>query len=146
MDTPYLGAGIRNFGESREALIESGHPMLAAALQTAPAFVATLAAPEARAAARTVGKGMIENAMAPRAVGPMASQRGFIAPQSMAAPLGRAFRFSRAAKSASGALAGERTAQTVGKALEGTHKATVAEKTATAEHDSGKGRNLLAKH
>jgi hypothetical protein len=144
VDAPYLGAGIRNFGESRDALTDAGYPGAAAALQTAPAFLATVVAPEARAAGANVVSGMSKNITAPRAAGPIARQQGFIHPTAAAIPLGKIFKFSRAAKAATGTLAGERTAQTVGKALEGTHKATVAEKTATQEHESGGGRNLLA--
>jgi hypothetical protein len=146
MDTPYLGAGIRNFGESRDALIDAGHPGLAAALNTAPAFLATVVAPEARAAGANVASGMAKNLAAPRSTGTIARQKGFIHPTAAAIPIGKMFKFSRAAKAATGTLATERTAQTVGKALEGTHKATVAEKTATSEHESGGGRNLLAAH
>jgi hypothetical protein len=142
MDTPYLGAAIRNFGESRDALTDAGYPGLAAALQTAPVALATLLAPEARAAFGNVGSGMVKNAMAPSAAGVMAKQKGFISPQAMAIPLGKAFKFSRASKAAVGTLAGERAAQRVGSSLERTHKGYVAEK--TAQEEEKHGRNLLA--
>jgi hypothetical protein len=146
MDTPYLGAAIRNFGESRDSLIDEGYPGLAAALNTAPAFLATVIAPEARAAGANIIRDVAKNAAAPRAVGPIARQKGFINPTAMAVPMGKVFKLSRGAKAATGALAGERAAQRVGSTLEKTHQATVAEKTATQEHEEGGGRNLLAAH
>jgi hypothetical protein len=73
-------------------------------------------------------------------------QGGYINPSVMIDPLRKlphqAFRLSRASV---GTLAGERAAQRVGSSLERTHKAYVAEKTAT-QNEKHEGRNLLAAH
>lgn len=148
MDTPYLGAAVRNFGESRDALTDAGYPGLAAALTTAPAAVA-LAFPggEGARAIDTVGRGMAKNAMSPRSVGPIARQAGFVNPMAASVPLARAFKLSRAAKASATGLAGERAAQRVGSGLERTHKGYVAERTAGEDNGKhGEGRNLLERH
>jgi hypothetical protein len=146
MDTPYLGASIRNFGQSRDSLIDAGYPGLAAALQTAPAFVATMLAPESRGAFKSVASdiGSTIASGGNMGRGAMAAQGGYIKPSVLAAPIMRSvkqFKFSKAGAPA--VTATERAAERVGKGLESTHKTYVAEKTATAE-EKPKGRNLLS--
>lgn len=147
MATPYLGQSVRYYGESADKL-GAQWPVMGAALKTAPAFVASVFAPEARGAFSAVG-GDIGRTMASGGNigrGGMAAQRGAVTPATFIEPFKKVskqgFKFSRAGV---GSLAGERTAQRVGGALERTHKAYVAEKTATqGEHTEG--RNLLAAH
>lgn len=134
MDAPYIGAAVRNFGESRDKLIDAGYPGLAAALQTAPAATALLfPGGEGALAMREVGATMAKNAMKPSPVG-LAAQKGFINPTAMAPTINRAFRLSRAAKATGSAVAGERAAQRIGSGLERTHQGYVAEKTASEKH------------
>lgn len=152
MDLPYLGAGIRNFGESKEQLIEAGYPGAAAALHTAPAALALMfPGGEGARAMATAERGITglgkkalqEAAKGPRMMAPMAAQSGFIKPAVFAEGVGRnVIELSRKSKAAAGTLASERAAERVGANLERTHKTYIAEKTASKE-DEKKGRNLL---
>lgn len=140
MDAPYLGAAVRNFGESADKL-GAYSPALGAALRTAPAMVALGVAPEARAAMKNVG-GEIGSTIASggnMGRGPIQMQAGAIKPAVLMQP----FRFSKAttAKGSTAITAGERTAERLGKGLESTHKAYATEKTT---EDKGHGRNLFA--
>lgn len=152
MDTPYLGSAIRNFGDTKEQLIEAGYPGLAAALHTAPAAVAMMVpggegARAVGAAERGVaGLGrdaLMEIARGPRTVAPWQSQAGYIRPSIFSDGTGRnVLKLTNKGKSAASALAGERAAERVGSGLERTHKAYVAEKTAE-QQEVEHGRNLL---
>ncbi len=153
MDTPYLGASVRNFGESRDALIDAGYPGLAAALQTAP-VAAALAFPGtegmnllnrsasgvgqfAKAAGKEIAKG-------PSSMIPMNAQKGYLNPSVMVPRAAKAAaKVTRAGKAAAATVAGERAAQRIGSGLERSHQIYTAEKAAGSNHE---GRDLFAKH
>ena len=152
MDIPYLGAGIRNFGDSKDQLIEAGYPGAAAALYTAPAALAMMipggeglrAMAKAERGITGVGKKALqEMAKGPSMRGPMASQGGFINPSAFGAGVGRnVIQMTRKSKAAAGALASERAAERVGTGMERTHQAYIAEKTADKQEEKY-GRNLF---
>ncbi len=79
-------------------------------------------------------------------IGP-AAQGGFVSPSALKSIPQKVFKLSRGTKAATASLAGERTAERVGRGLERTHKAYVSEKTATQEEKNHNGgRNLFAAH
>lgn len=143
MATPYLGQSVRNFGRSVDQLAEYS-PAGAATLQALPAAVALMAAPESRIAFRNFGSEVGKNLANP--VGPVgrAAQGGAVNLSALAPMMRGGQKAVRTVDFAPAAA--ERAAASIGKNLERTHKATIAEKTASdiSEEQRQMGRNLLA--
>lgn len=147
MDTPYLGQAIRNFNRSADAL-GAWSPAAGAGLKTLPTAVALMIAPEARAASRAVGGGIAREIMkGPNVrVGP-AAQKGMVNLSALQPMMQSSRHLARAATDFSPATL-ERAVAQVGRNLERTHKATIAEKTASdvseEQRQAEEMRRLLA--